>query len=286
MLPTPTRIAAEALRLVPRTSLSRAVGGLAGKQASPEVVQRAIDAFVRAYDVDVREAVVPEGGYRSFNEFFTRALVSGARPIDEDPSALLSPADGKLEDFGPVRPGGSITIKGKPYDVAELLGGADLARAYEGGTYYIVYLSPRDYHRVHAPVTGRVVELRHVEGTLYPVNSIGTDHVPRVFAQNERVVVVQRSADFGDVATVLVGAIGVGRIGLAFDAMETNVGRPGGSKRWAGDGPMLERGAELGRFNLGSTVIGFVPRDVHLGIVPPRAAAVRMGRALGKKGPA
>lgn len=285
MLTTPTRIAAEALRLVPRKTVSRAVGGVAAIEGSPKVVQRAIDAFVRAYGVDVAEAVVPEGGYRSFNEFFTRALVPGARPLDPDPNALLSPADGKLEDFGPVERGGAITIKGKLYDVAELLGGADLAAAYEGGTYYIVYLSPRDYHRVHAPVTGRVTHVRHVEGTLYPVNSIGTDHVHRVFARNERVVVVQRSAELGDVATVLVGAIGVGRIGLAFDSLETNVGRSGGDRRFAGDGPMLERGGELGRFNLGSTVIGFVPRDVHLGIVPARSAAVRMGRALGRKGP-
>lgn len=281
MLPSPQRLAAVALRFVPRKALSRTVGRVAALRASPSTVQKAIDAFVRAYDVNIAEAVVPEGGYRSFNAFFTRSLVANARPIDANPAAFVSPADGSFEDHGAVDLSRRITIKGKPYDVTDLLGGADLARKYEGGTYYIVYLSPRDYHRVHATVSGKVTHVRHVDGTLYPVNSIGTDHVDRVFAQNERVVVVQASERFGDVATVLVGAIGVGRIGLAFDPLETNVGREATDRTLGDDGPYITRGDELGRFNLGSTVIGFVPASAKLEFTVERGTPVRMGRALG-----
>ena len=284
MLPSPQRIAAEALRFVPRNAVSRFVGRAAGLEGPSSTVRRAVDAFVKAYDVDVSEAIVPPGGYRSFNEFFTRALVPGARPIDPDTNALVSPADGKLEDFGPVDSGALFTIKGRPYDAVELLGDRALADRYRGGTYYIVYLSPRDYHRVHAPVSGPVTRLRYLEGTLYPVNSIGTDHVDRVFARNERVVVVQRSETFGEVATVLVGAIGVGRIGVAFDPVESNVGSAGFDRELT-SGPMLRAGDELGRFNLGSTVIGFLPAKGTFRVASAKGAAVRMGRALGRKEP-
>lgn len=284
MLPSPQRIAAEALRLVPRNAVSRFVGRAAGLRGPEKAVQQAVDAFVRAYGVDVSEAVVPPGGYRSFNEFFTRELVAGARPIDRDPDVWVSPADGKLEDFGPVDAGALFTIKGRPYDAVELLGDRALADRYRGGTYYIVYLSPRDYHRVHAPVTGPVTRLRYLAGTLYPVNSIGTDHVDRVFARNERVVVVQRSETFGEVATVLVGAIGVGRIGIAFDPVESNVGSAPFDRELT-SGPTLRAGDELGRFNLGSTVIGFLPPKNALRVESPRGSAVRMGRALGRKEP-
>lgn len=284
MLPSPQRIAREALRLVPRNAVSRLVGRAAGREASPETVQHAVDAFVRAYGVDVAEAVVPAGGYRSFNDFFTRELVPGARPIESDPNAFVSPADGKLEDFGPVDDGAVFTIKGRPYDAVELLGDRGLAERYRGGSYYIVYLSPRDYHRVHAPVSGAVTRLAYLAGTLYPVNSIGTDHVERVFARNERVVVVQDSAAFGEVSTVLVGAIGVGRIGLAFDPVETNTGS-GAFSRELSHGPTIRAGQELGRFNLGSTVIGFLPKGTTVRFESSKGAAVRMGRALARKEP-
>lgn len=275
------RLAAAALHVMPRKSVSRAVGGLSRLAPGDAALAQAIDAFSRTYDVDMGEAEVPEGGFRTFNDFFTRSLRPGARTIDPDPDVLVSPADGKLEDFGPVESGGSFQIKGRSYDAADLLGGAALSERYEGGSYFIVYLSPRDYHRVHAPVTGPVGHLRYVPGTLFPVNRIGTDFVDRVFSRNERVGVTQRSDRFGDVTTVLVGAIGVGRIGLAFDALLSNDGADAVDRSLSG--PDLARGEELGRFNLGSTVIVFVPRGVSLRFVPPRGAHVRMGAALARR---
>src|SRR5690606_25730671 len=138
------------------------------------------------------------------------------------------------------------------------LGDAEAATRYEGGTFFIVYLAPRDYHRVHAPVDGPVERIRYVPGTLFPVNSIGTEHVPRVFARNERVVIVQRSPRFGEVTTIMVGAIGVGRIGLAFDDLKTNLGHRPGVREYGPDAPRMRKGDELGVFHLGSTAVVLV----------------------------
>ena len=257
------------------------MGRLAGLSAPPILVDRVVQTFVRLYAIDLDEAIVPEGGFRSFNEFFTRRLRSGARPLDPDPGALISPADGRLDDMGAVDAASVLRIKGRDYRVQELLADPDLGQKYRGGWYFIVYLSPRDYHRVHAPVSGPVQSARYVPGTLYPVNAIGTEHVEGLFARNERVVVTQQSERFGVVSTVMVGAIGVGRIGLSFDDIETNVGLSGGLREYGEAAPRLERGDELGVFNLGSTVIVFVEPGR---LEPPRAERgehVRMGSAIG-----
>ncbi|MEM9071591.1 MAG: archaetidylserine decarboxylase [Myxococcota bacterium] len=243
-------------------------------------MRQAIDLFVRAYDIDVSEAIVPEGGFRSFDEFFTRRLKDGARPADPDPSAILSPADGRLEDLGVVDPAGSLLVKGRRYDVAELLGDPEAAASYAGGTYFIVYLSPRDYHRVHAPVSGSVVRAQHVPGTLFPVNSIGLEHVPKLFARNERVAIVQRT-ELGEVTTIMVGAIGVGRISVSFDhEISTNTGRAPGVRRYGEDGPPMERAEELGTFHLGSTAIVFIPPGMASRFVVDGSRPVRVGEAV------
>lgn len=277
---SPARLAADALRLLPRKRISRALGAIAATRAPQPVVQRAIDTFVRAYDVDMAQAVVPSGGYRSFDDFFTRALEPGARPIDSDPKAITSPADGKIEDFGPVDLAASVTVKGKPYRVGDLLGDVGLGQAYQGGNYFIVYLSPRDYHRVHTPVAGQVSAARHVPGTLFPVNSIGTDFVPQVFARNERVCTVQESPEHGQVVTIMVGAIGVGHISMSFDDIVTNKGRESGLKRYGKDGAQLARGAELGVFHLGSTAVVFLPPGAPLEWCVSPGEMVRMGQRV------
>ncbi len=257
------------------------MGRLADLHGPTTCVQMAIDAFVRAYGVDLSEADVPEGGYRSFDAFFTRRLIAGARPLDPDPKALLSPADGRVEDFGAIQSGGSLRVKGKEYSVEELLGDRSEAARYDRGQYAIVYLSPRDYHRVHAPVGGRVDRVRYIPGTLFPVNQIGLEHVPQVFARNERIAIVQRSPTHGEVTTLMVGAIGVGRIGLSFDDLLTNVGHNPGVRRYDENGARLERGQELGVFHLGSTAIVFVTRECKIGFSVTMGDWVRMGQALG-----
>lgn len=281
---TATRLAAEALRLLPRKRLSRAVGKLAAVEGPTDVVERAIATFVRAYDVDMHDSVVPAGGYTSFNDFFTRKLVPGARPVDPNPRVLVSPADGLVEDLGPIDLAATVTVKGKLYAVGDLLGDDDAAKRYEGGSYFIVYLSPRDYHRVHAPVEGRIRAMRYVPGTLYPVNAIGTEHVPRVFARNERIAMMQDSPVHGEVTTIMVGAIGVGRIGVAFDRLETNRDEAAIVRTYGEDGPMRVRGDELGVFNLGSTAIVFATAKADLQFNIKPGDRVRVGEPVATGG--
>jgi phosphatidylserine decarboxylase len=256
------------------------MGRLADLKGPPPLVRQSIRAFVRAYDVDLSEAIVPEGGFESFDAFFTRALREGARTPDMRQGAVLSPADGKVEDMGPVGEGARFLVKGFEYTVAELLGSDAEAAAFEGGIFFIVYLSPRDYHRVHVPVDGRVLRTRHVDGTLLPVNAIGLAHFPKLFARNERVVTLQQSP-FGLAATVMVGAFGVGSITLSFDErIATNSGRQPREYDYGGAGPKLARGAELGRFHLGSTAVVLLGPGHDFSFCASPGQHVRMGQAM------
>lgn len=279
---SPTRVAAASLEAVPRKSLSRLLGGLARVQAPERVLNPMVELYCRAYGVDLDECEVPAGGFESFDAFFTRRLRDGVRPLPADPADVASVADGCLEDGGPVDPSGSLTIKGKPYSVEELLGDPREVEHFAAGQYYIVYLSPRDYHRVHAPVSGQVVCSHHVPGTLYPVNAIGERHVTGLFARNERVAVYQESPIHGRVCTVLVGAIGVGRISLSFDdRVLTNADRHPTRYEYPRDQtPQLSRGDELGMFHLGSTAIVFMRPEGHWNLCAPVGHRVKMGEAL------
>ena len=284
-MPVTSLVAATSLRVLPRKRLSRMLGRLTRVEAPDSVLRTAMRMYCRAYDVDLADFEVPEQGFPTFDAFFTRRLKPGARRLDADPDAILSPADGRLEDLGVIEPGATFSIKGQRYDVPELLGDPTAGGEFEGGCFAVVYLSPRDYHRVHAPVSGCAVALRHIPGTLFPVNSIGVRHVPKLFARNERVVVHQRSERHGRVATVLVGAIGVGRIGVSFDdTVLTNDGRSPGLRVYGEDPPFLERGSELGVFHMGSTVVLLVERDQALRLLPSASARVRMGEAIARKG--
>ena len=281
---TASRIAAQTVRVIPRKRLSRALGRLTSARAPQPVVAAAVKAFVRIYDVDMSEVEMPDGGFRTFDEFFTRTLSKGARLVDPDPAALVSPADGRIEDLGTISAVGELIVKGQPYTAADLLGDPDAAAVYEGGHYFIVYLSPRDYHRVHAPTCGSVQYVRYVPGTLYPVNRIGIDHIPQLFARNERLAIVQEGSVHGTVTTIMVGAIGVGRIGLSFDEVETNRGHQPGVRSYADSPIPRERGDELGVFHMGSTAIVMTPPGCKLEIVAEPGASVRMGECIARGG--
>ena len=259
-----SRLAAQTIRVLPRKRLSRALGRLTSVRAPRPVVDAAVRAFVGVYGVDLTEVDIPPGGFRTFDAFFTRRLRDGARTVDPDPRVLVSPADGRLEDLGQITASGELVVKGQAYTAADLIGDAKAAKSYEGGHYFVVYLSPRDYHRVHAPTCGRVQYVRYVPGTLFPVNRIGTDHISQLFARNERLAIVQESAVHGRVTTIMVGAIGVGRIGLSFDELETNRGHAPGVRTFV-DAPIpRDRGEELGVFHMGSTAIVMTPPACRL----------------------
>ena len=265
--------AARALHLLPRENLSRNIGWLADRTVPQPVLTPIVDAYVRFLDIDVDEVDMPLGGFANFNAFFTRRLLPNARPLDPDPNAVLCPADGKLEELTRVRAGASVRVKGHDYHVADLVGNTKEAERYIGGYAFLVYLSPRDYHRVHAPVGGQVKRIRHVPGTLYPVNRIGLEHVPGLFARNERVTLVTESERFGAVSTILVGAFGVGRIGISVRAPTAQKGTQ-----------TINRGDELGLFYMGSSVLVLVPGGQNLVTVRQAGDKVRFGTALARRG--
>ena len=270
-----------ALRLVPKSLYSRGVGRLSRTPLPRSLRSPLIGGFSRRYDIDVDQAEHPLAEYESLAAFFTRRLRPGARPVCEEPDVVPSPADGRLLQGGPLEEGQALQAKGRPYSVAELLGGDPVAAALARGSYATVYLSPRDYHRVHCPVAAAVTGYLHVPGTLWPVNAAGVAHVDRLFCRNERLVTFLETEAHGPAAVVMVGATAVGRITVAYDeGVCTNRGGRAAQTKVCYDVPRpLRRGAELGTFHLGSTVIFLCARP---GLVPAceLEAPVRMGEPL------
>lgn len=278
------RLIEGALHALPKKRISRCLGWLGARRLSEAAMRRAIILYVRAFGVDLSEAVVPSGGYRTFDAFFTRSLRDGARPLNGAPDRLVVPADGLVLDAGRVDRSSRLVIKGSHYALGELLGNTD-AQGFAGGRFAVIYLAPSDYHRVHSPVSGRVRAVHHIGGTLFPVNAIGLAAAPRLFVRNERVVVFQESEVLGSVVTVLVGAFGVGRIGVSFDpTIMTNVGRAPITKQYPpADAPYMQQGDELGVFHLGSTVIVVTNPTVPMALAVTPGDRVRIGQVLAER---
>jgi len=271
--------------LLPQHLVSRLTGWLA-RQETPWLKDALIRVFLKLYRVDMDEAVEPDPhAYGSFNRFFTRALAEGARPLPEDPSVVACPVDGTVSQAGPVEGGELFQAKGFRYSLAALLGG-EFPPELERGRFATIYLAPYNYHRIHAPADARLVEMRYLPGKLFSVNGATVSAVPRLFARNERVACVLGTG-FGPMAFVMVGALNVGSIETTW-AGEVAPGpdRQASTWRYPADGPgavRLTRGEELGRFNLGSTVIVVLPED---GPALERAfrpgAEVRLGQPMAR----
>lgn len=263
---------------LPHHLLSRLVGRLA-ECRTPWLKNALVRRFIRQFRVDMEEAANPDPtAYATFNDFFTRALREGARPIGD---GVVSPADGRLSQFGPVEAGQLLQAKGHRFSAMELFGGdADTARRYLGGSFATVYLSPSDYHRVHMPLAGTLTEMVYVPGRLFSVNAATTEHVPNLFARNERLV-CHFDTERGPMVMVLVGAMIVAAIETVWAGQITPLPR-GGVQRIRFDTPVhLAKGEEMGRFKLGSTVVMAFSEPVAFaeGLAP--GAKVRMGQSLG-----
>jgi len=232
---------------------SRGVGLLADVALPRPVLDGAIRSYRAAFGISLDETEVPAGGFRTFDDFFTRRLKPGARPVDPSPDAVTSPADGLIQALGRVERGTVLQAKGRMYELRDLLGDAALCDSFEGGPFVTVYLSPRDYHRVHFPFDASVSGCRYSPGRLYTVAPRAARLVPRLFPQNERITTVVRTP-FGRAAVVMVGAAGVGRISVAYGDLRTNVGRCA-ECRELDPAPTFGKGDELGVFHLGSTVV-------------------------------
>ena len=267
--------------LLPHHLLSRAVGRVAACRW-PWVRMPLIRAFVHIFGVDLNEAREPDPrAYASFNDFFTRPLRADTRPLA--PDGILCPADGTLSQAGRIRGSDLFQAKGHHYSLLELLGDdPELASRFINGCFATIYLAPRDYHRVHMPLDGRLRCRSYVPGRLFSVNNTTTRRVPRLFARNERVVAVFDTAA-GPMAVILVGAMIVAGIETVFAGRITPLPRRVQHHR-PDAAPDLRAGDELGRFLLGSTVIVLLPEDTtrwHAGL--QAGEPVRMGQALGAR---
>jgi phosphatidylserine decarboxylase len=244
--------------LLPQQALTRFAGRVADGRRGNRTTSL-IAWFVRRYGVDMTEAAEPDiGRYGSFNDFFTRALKPDARPLAQ--ADWICPVDGAISQFGRVERDRIFQAKGHDYTTAALLGGdAALAARFEEGWFATLYLSPRDYHRIHMPCEGRLRRMVHVPGSLYSVNPATARGIPGLFARNERVVCLFDTAH-GPFALVLVGATIVGSMATVWHGV-VNPPRPGTVRAWDYDAPpiVLAQGAEMGRFMLGSTVVMLWP---------------------------
>ncbi len=241
-----------------------------------------IATIVRNYAVDMAEAAQPDPlAYPHFNAFFTRKLKPGARQADADPAALLSPADGRISQAGPIVDGRIFQAKGQDYSAAELLGDEASAAPYRNGRFVTVYLSPRDYHRVHMPLKGTLKETVHVPGRIFSVAPFAVEAIPRLFARNERLV-CHFEGEQGPFAVVMVGAILVSSVATVWDGLVIPPYAPAiWRKSFAGQGITLDRFAEMARFNMGSTVIVLLPEGMaELDAWAPQQA-VKVGQRLG-----
>ncbi|MBP6901008.1 MAG: phosphatidylserine decarboxylase [Burkholderiaceae bacterium] len=271
--------------LLPKRLLTEAAGALARRE-SGALTTWTIRRFIQRYGVDMAEAADPDpAAYASFNAFFTRALRPGARPLAS--AALISPVDGAISQFGRIAADQVFQAKGHGYSTTALVGGdAALAAPYADGWFATLYLSPRDYHRIHMPCAGRLRQMIHVPGELFSVNPTTARGVPGLFARNERVVCVFDDAAGRPFVLVLVGATIVGSMATVWHG-QVNPPRSGQLQRWHYEGSAVElaQGAEMGRFLLGSTVVMLFPAG-PLRFNPDwaPAGAIRMGQAMAQLG--
>jgi phosphatidylserine decarboxylase len=282
------------LRRLPQGALSRAFGRAADVPLPRPLRRPVLGGFARLVGADVSEAAEPLESFPTLNRFFTRTLKEGARTWPEDDRVVASPVDGKTGQAGRVTAGKLVQAKGRTYSLRELLDEDGQWERFEGGAFVTLYLSPRDYHRIHAPCGGTIERARHVPGALMPVNLPAVMHVPDLFARNERLLCYV-DGPLGRVAVVAVGAYNVGRISAAFDR-EWNA--PPGTDAWVTnrkgvaaetkvyDPPVpVRQGDHIMTFHLGSTVVlVFEPGRVELSPALGPDAPVRLGMEIGRAG--
>jgi len=273
------------LRFLPQASLSRGLGQLADVPLPPALRPRVLGTVVRALGIDMTEAERPLADYVSINDLFVRRLKPGARPIATGDDCAVAPVDGIVGQLGAVRAGHAVQAKGRDYALADLLQDEALAARYRDGTFVTLYLSPRHYHRIHAPTAGNVRRARHVPGALWPVNEAAVQHVVDLFPRNERLI-AYLEGPLGLVAVVAVGAYNVGRISAGFDPDWRAPGwasnrRGGGGEDRSYEPPVYVcKGEELMAFHLGSTIVLLLEPGVRLRADLAPGDEVRLGSAL------
>jgi len=268
-----------AQNLAPQQTLSELAGFFA-KSQNPYVKKVFVHAFAKAYDIDLSEY---ERGnlddYESFNDFFTRELKDGMRPLDDTADGIASPADGQISQIGTITNGQLLQAKGRDYDVGQLLADFELGKAFMDASFATIYLAPTNYHRVHMPFDGTLIATRYVPGTLFSVNDITAKNVPDLFARNERLV-CEFDTTFGRACVVLVGAMIVAGI----ESVATGAIKRTPYIQHRTHDIALKKGDELGRFYLGSTAIIVLPKTANTawGDEFVHGKAVVMGQRIGR----
>ncbi|MFT4924306.1 MAG: phosphatidylserine decarboxylase [Phenylobacterium sp.] len=271
---------------LPKHALSRLVGKFAAAEAG-FLTRAAISGFIKHYKINMAEAQLqqPED-FKTFNAFFTRALKPGARTIDEGDQRFVHPVDGAISQLGDIEDDSIFQAKGHDYSLTELLGGLDATAApFQGGKFATVYLAPKDYHRIHMPMAGTLTDMIYIPGDLFSVNPLTAENVPNLFARNERVAAIF-DTELGPMAMVLVGATIVASIETVWAGTVTP---PTGKQvfRWSYDTQganriHLEKGEEMGRFKLGSTIVAIFPKDTVTFLTQNKPGEVtRMGEHFG-----
>lgn len=285
---TKDQLFAFAQHITPQKTLSRAIGRIAECE-NRWVKNTFISQFVKKYQVDMSEAINSDPlSYRNFNDFFTRAIRPELRPICDQDDGIACPADGAISQLGNIEYGILFQAKGHNYSLTDLLGGdASLSNQFLGGSFATVYLSPKDYHRVHMPLTGRLTKMIHIPGKLFSVNKVTAEQIPNVFARNERTVCLF-DTEAGPMAVILVGAMIVASIETIWAGQVTPFNKQ--VVTWdygALNNIELKKGEEMGRFKLGSTAIILFGKDTinweeSLQAETPTKMGMHFGRIVGK----
>ncbi|WP_240414548.1 archaetidylserine decarboxylase [Paenibacillus periandrae] len=246
--------------LYSRKAISRVTGAFAQSKVSRKLIPR----FADIYGIRLEDAEKPWNEYVSLNDFFTRRLKNGLRPIDMSPHIVVSPVDAAITGMGPISEGLILNVKGQDYTIDEMLNFSPRAVSYKNGFYYVLYLSPTDYHRIHTPIEGDIIEKEHIPGKVYPVNEFGLRQMRRVLSRNERLITYMQHED-GEIAVVKVGAMNVSSIQYVSPLPQ----RPG-------------RGDELAYFQFGSTVVLLMETDTFESRTDLQVGSkVKMGQILG-----
>jgi phosphatidylserine decarboxylase len=270
------------LYLLPKNCLSRLIGALVSLRLPAFLTRFANRRFAGTFSIDLSEAAKPIEAYPTLQEFFIRELKAGLRPVDADAHALVSPCDGFLSVSDRVDGDRLMQIKGNHYRISDLLGDADLAARFFSGHHATLYLSPKDYHRFHAPVDGEIIRSYYIPGRLWPVNRWAVSHVDQLFCQNERVVsIIRENKTNRLLAHVAVGACVVGKIALTYAPFDQYEKYKGGMRAIDHKPMPIAKGQELGKFMFGSTIVLLMETGLMTSFAKEAPAHVKMGEILG-----
>lgn len=269
-----------ALRIFPKEFISRVLGKIADKKLPKILLVPWISAYCMLFRVNMSESKKDVYEFNNFNEFFTRELAPGARKIDASKKSIISPVDGKVMEFGAIEKSTLIHAKGKTYSLESFLEDAEYARKFENGSFITIYLAPKNYHRIHAPLSGKIARYQYIPGSLFCVNKISSETIENLFSKNERLITYLESQN-GLIAIVKIGACVVGKIRATYEnaAFDTTCNMK--LKKTYSKKISIEKGAELGMFEIGSTVVLLFEKGAITFGDLTRGTEIKMGQKIG-----